>query len=198
MIIWINGAFGAGKSQTAYELHRRLPGSFIYDPERIGYFLQANMPAAIKQGDFQQYPMWREFNYTMLMHLYKEWAGPLIVPMTIVDLPIFAEIVGRLRDEGAVVNHFALMAQPDTLIKRLRSRGDGRHSWPAQQIQRCTSGLSDEAFRQHIDTDSLAIEQVVETIGSSLNLDLLSDKRGALKKKTDRIVTQLKQIRWFH
>ena len=36
MVIWLNGAFGAGKTQTAYELHRRLPDSFVYDPENAG------------------------------------------------------------------------------------------------------------------------------------------------------------------
>lgn len=30
MIIWLNGAFGSGKTQTAYELHRRLRNSYIY------------------------------------------------------------------------------------------------------------------------------------------------------------------------
>ena len=38
MIIWINGAFGSGKTQVAHELKRRLENSFIYDPEQIGYF----------------------------------------------------------------------------------------------------------------------------------------------------------------
>lgn len=60
MIIWINGAFGAGKTQTAYELHRRLPDSYVYDPENIGYFIRKNLPPALCEGDFQDYPMWRE------------------------------------------------------------------------------------------------------------------------------------------
>ena len=42
MIIWLNGAFGAGKTQTAYELHRRLPGSYVYDPENAGFFMRAS------------------------------------------------------------------------------------------------------------------------------------------------------------
>ena len=37
MIIWLNGAFGAGKTQTAYELKRRIPGSVIYDKERTEF-----------------------------------------------------------------------------------------------------------------------------------------------------------------
>ncbi len=46
MIIWINGAFGSGKTQTAYELHRRLDGSYVYDPENAGYFIRKNLPSA--------------------------------------------------------------------------------------------------------------------------------------------------------
>ncbi|MBQ9717880.1 MAG: tunicamycin resistance protein, partial [Clostridia bacterium] len=38
MILWINGTFGSGKTQTAAELHRRIPDSFVYDPENVGYW----------------------------------------------------------------------------------------------------------------------------------------------------------------
>ena len=44
MIIWINGTFGAGKTTTACELHKRKPNSTVYDPERFGYVLMANIP----------------------------------------------------------------------------------------------------------------------------------------------------------
>ena len=40
MILWLNGAFGAGKSQMAFELARRLPRAFVYDPERAGCFMR--------------------------------------------------------------------------------------------------------------------------------------------------------------
>jgi thymidylate kinase len=39
MIIWINGAFGAGKTTLAEELHRRLPDALAFDPEFVGYIL---------------------------------------------------------------------------------------------------------------------------------------------------------------
>jgi hypothetical protein len=35
MLLWINGPFGGGKTQTAHELQRRLPGSVICDPEHV-------------------------------------------------------------------------------------------------------------------------------------------------------------------
>ena len=39
MIIWVNGAFGVGKTQTSNELHRRIQNSFFFDAETAGYFI---------------------------------------------------------------------------------------------------------------------------------------------------------------
>lgn len=33
MIIWLNGTFGAGKTTTAHELAKLVPGSRLFDPE---------------------------------------------------------------------------------------------------------------------------------------------------------------------
>ncbi|MFD0693127.1 hypothetical protein ACFQZT_03390 [Paenibacillus sp. GCM10027628] len=110
MIIWINGAFGSGKTQTSFELYRRIPNSFVYDPEHAGYFIRKNIPKELSGGDFQNYPMWREFNYQMLAYISKEFKGTIIVPMTVVDPLYFDEIVGRLRNNNVTVHHFTLWA----------------------------------------------------------------------------------------
>ncbi|CAI6224437.1 hypothetical protein NRS6186_01805 [Bacillus subtilis] len=55
MIIWINGAFGSGKTQTAFELHRRLNPSYVYDPEKMGFALRSMRSSAgsdMKAGSF--------------------------------------------------------------------------------------------------------------------------------------------------
>lgn len=124
MILWINGAFGAGKTQTAFELHRRIPHSFVYDPENAGYFIRKNIPPSIKKPDFQEYPLWREFNYAMLKHIACEYDGVIIAPMTVVDPVYFEEIVGRLRTDGMTVKHFALCAPREVILQRLKSRGN--------------------------------------------------------------------------
>ena len=41
MLIWVNGPFGGGKTQTAHELQRRLPGSALCDPELVGFGLHS-------------------------------------------------------------------------------------------------------------------------------------------------------------
>jgi len=198
MIIWINGAFGAGKTQTAFELHRRIKNSFVYDPENLGFFISKNIPSSLKKkGDFQDYEVWRELNYSLIKYIEVNFDGVLIIPMTIVNPKYFNEIVGYLRNQGVIVKHFALMASKETLLKRLRSRGDGTNSWPAQQIDRCLEGLSNEDFQSHINTENMTIDDVVEKIAFMSNINLLPDNMGRLEKRVNRIITQIKHIRLF-
>ncbi|WP_161487968.1 AAA family ATPase [Paenibacillus glacialis] len=192
MIIWINGAFGSGKTQTSSELFRRIPNSFIYDPENTGYFIRKNIPKPIHKGDFQDFVMWRQFNYSMLKTIHDEFSGTIIVPMTIVSPEYFSEIVDRLREDGITVNHFTLCASKNTLLKRLRSRGEGKNSWAARQIDRCIAGLSHEVFQDHLDTDEMSIEDIVEQIAALTNSTLLPDRRSRLRKMIDRFITKLK------
>lgn len=197
MIIWINGAFGSGKTQTAHELCRRMPQAFLYDPENVGYFLRKNTPKALEGDDFQDMAAWRECNYSILKMLHNEYKGPIIVPMTLVNAQYFDEIVGELRRDGAEVKHFALCASKDVILGRLKKRREVPHSWAAQQIDRCMAGLSQEVFQRHIDTDRLSIDQVVEHIAGLANVELLPDRRGRVQKAAGRIMTQLKHIRYF-
>ncbi|NYF26130.1 AAA family ATPase [Sporosarcina sp. JAI121] len=198
MIIWINGAFGSGKTQASYELKRRIPNSLVYDPENIGFFINRNIPKEIRKGDFQDYSIWRELNYITLKYIDSEYDGVIIVPMTLVNPQYFEEIVGKLRDDGVIVNHFVLWASKGTLQKRLRSRGERKNSWGEKQIERCIQGLSKNIFKHRIETDKLTVESVVETIASMLDIQLLDDNRNKFKKRLDRIKTQIKQIRFIN
>ncbi|MEV5024584.1 AAA family ATPase [Paenibacillus sp. LPE1-1-1.1] len=196
MIIWINGAFGAGKTQTAHELHRRLEHSYLYDPENAGYFIRKNTPSSTHKSDFQQYPMWRDMNYAMLKHLDEDYDGIIIVPMTLVDPPFFDEIVGRLRDSGADVHHYALCASEATIKKRLRGRGERPNCWAEQQMARCVSGLADARFGHHVDTEHSSVSEIAEQIAAMSKLSLLPDHRSKIKKAYDRVLTQVKHIRF--
>ena len=193
MIIWINGAFGSGKTQTSYELHRRIPNSVVYDPEKIGFFINKNIPKEISKRDFQDYSIWRELNYTTLKYIVSEYKGIIIVPMTIVNPQYFEEIVENLRNDGVIVNHFVLWASKETLQKRLSSRGERKNSWGAKQIDRCIKELSNDIFKHRIETDQMTVESVAETIASILDIHLMDDNRNKLGKKLDRIKTQIKQ-----
>jgi adenylylsulfate kinase-like enzyme len=59
MIVWINGAFGAGKTTTADLVIKdlvikRLDGERLFDPEYVGYLLMRYVEPPT--GDFQGRP----------------------------------------------------------------------------------------------------------------------------------------------
>jgi hypothetical protein len=39
VIVWLNGAFGVGKTTTVLQLPALVPGSRLFDPETVGYML---------------------------------------------------------------------------------------------------------------------------------------------------------------
>ncbi len=55
MIIWLNGAFGAGKMATARELAATMPDVRLFDPEMVGFLLR-EMLKDHQFSDFQDLP----------------------------------------------------------------------------------------------------------------------------------------------
>jgi len=64
LIVFINGAFGIGKSTVARHLRTRLGGRAIFDPEPLGVFLQHVAQWFPLNGagtdDFQDLSAWRQ------------------------------------------------------------------------------------------------------------------------------------------
>lgn len=194
MIIWINGAFGSGKTQTAYELHRRLDASYVYDPENAGCFIRENLPSALGKDDFQDYPMWRAFNLEMLEYIAENFQGDIIVPMTVTNRAYYDEIIGALSRKYDV-RHIILCASEATIRRRLRSRFEGKRSWAVGQIDRCLRAFDTEIVGEKIITDDLSVEQTVEIIGKLTEKELSVDRRGAIRRAIDRFATRLRHIR---
>jgi hypothetical protein len=65
MPIWLHGPFGGGKTQTAYELHGRLPGSVVCDPGHVGFGMRRMTPPSLR-ADFQDYRAWRQAVFEIL------------------------------------------------------------------------------------------------------------------------------------
>ena len=198
VILWLNGAFGAGKTTAAYELHRRLADSFVYDPENVGYFLRKNMPQACHTPDFQDMALWRGFNYQLLKELHDTYGGTVIVPMTLVNPVYYREIVQRLADEGVPVLHVILYASRETILKRLRKRSLGRlgrEAFAVEAIDRCLAFFDGQEAGIRIETDHMTVEQIVVRIGEESGLALLPDKRSGLARKAARVGTLLRHIR---
>ncbi len=165
MIIWINGAFGSGKSTVAEKLHERIEWSHIFDPEQVGYFLWDNFPEELKEKEnFQHMPIWREFNYKILKYLNETYDGDLIIPMTLYTKQYYDEIIGSLIKDGIDVKHFILSASKKTIINRLVQRGEKEDCWAVQHIDKCINFYENEVTEIKIDTENKEVNQIVDII----------------------------------
>ncbi|MER6527811.1 AAA family ATPase [Streptomyces sp. NPDC001508] len=208
MLLWINGPFGGGKTQTAHEIQRRLPGSVICDPEHPGFGLSRMLPPELR-GDFQDLTSWRQGVVEVLDLALARHDGVVIAPMTVTDTGHFAETVGRLRELGHDVQHFTLLAERETVLRRLRERGLGqllrlsggkktvprRESWAVQQLDRCLERLREPEFAEHLWTDHSTVPKTADRIAVLAGLTLLSNTEGALRTRIRQVGVGLRHIR---
>ncbi|MFE3542747.1 AAA family ATPase [Nocardia sp. NPDC059177] len=210
MLLWINGPFGGGKTQTAFDLHRRLPGSVVCDPESVGFGLHRMMPSALR-GDFQDYPSWRQGVFEVLDHVVRHHDGVVIAPMTVANPRYFDETVGRLRTAGHDVRHFALLAERATVLNRLRDRGLGlaavlrlvgkqdlllrMEQFAVDRLDYCLDQLRAPEFAEHLWTDTTPIAAVADRIADSAGLTLTPDTDGPIRGTLRRVAVTVRSAR---
>ncbi|MEU5894135.1 AAA family ATPase [Streptomyces sp. NPDC047461] len=209
MLLWINGPFGGGKTQTAYEIQRRLPGSVVCDPEHAGFGLRRMLPPELR-GDFQDLKTWRQGVVEVLDLALTKHDGVVIAPMTVTDSGYFAETVGRLGELGHDVRHFTLLARRETVMKRLRERGFGhllqyvggknaglgRETWAVQQLDHCLERLREPEFAEHLWTDESTVPKTADRIAVLAGLTLRPNNEGALRTRLRQVRVGVKHIRF--
>ncbi|MBW0013868.1 AAA family ATPase [Mycobacterium sp.] len=198
MLVWINGPFGGGKTQTAFELHRRLPDSVVCDPEEIGFGLHRAMPRALRTN-FQDYPAWRQGVYEVLDHVIGAHRGVVIAPMTVIEPKYLAETVGRLRERGHDVRHFALLANRETVLRRIHGRtlwGLSRDPFATSHVDRCLDRLRGPEFAHHVWTDAIAVPEVAQCIATSAGLALRPNTEGPVRRRLRQSWISIKHIRF--
>lgn len=209
MLLWINGPFGGGKTQTAHEIQRRLPGSVICDPEHAGFGLRRSLPPELR-GDFRDLTSWRQGVVEVLDLALTKRDGAVIAPMTVTDPVCFEETVGRLRELGHDVHHFTLLAQRETVLRRLRERGFGhllrhvagknaglrRESWAVRQLDHCLERLCEPEFAEHLWTDHSTVPKTADRIAVLAGLTLRPNTEGALRTRLRQAGVGVKHIRF--
>ena len=172
MIVMLNGSFGVGKTTVATLLRKALPGSAIYDPEWVGYYIRRR-PKWIKlkgegTDDYQDIDLWRR-SVVMGVRLFHGFvSGPLLVPMTFSHYGYFDEIVSGIRHFAPDVHLFCLKASLATLQARLLQRGvaidspDGQ--WLARRITECVAAHQDPCFGEAVNTEHCSAAEVAQTI----------------------------------
>ncbi|KUM79578.1 AAA family ATPase [Streptomyces sp. ISL-22] len=209
MLLWINGPFGGGKTQTAHEIQRRLPGSVVCDPEHAGFGLRRMLPPELR-GDFQDLTAWRQGVVEVLDLALTKHDGVVIAPMTVTRPDCFAETVGRLREIGHDVRHFTLLAERETVLKRLRERGFGhllqyvagknaglrRESWAVRQLDHCLERLREPEFAEHLWTDHSTVPKTADRIAVLAGLRLRPNNEGALRTRLRQAGVGIRHIRF--
>jgi hypothetical protein len=209
MLLWINGPFGGGKTQTAHEIQRRLPGSVICDPEHAGFGLRRMLPPELR-GNFQDLESWRRGVVEVLDLALTKHDGVVIAPMTVTSPVYFAETVGRLRELGHDVRHFTLLAERETVLRRLRERGFGhllpyvagkrgslrRESWAVEQLDHCLEALREPEFAEHLWTDHSTVAKTADRIAVLAGLTLRPNREGTLRTRLRQARVGLRHIRF--
>lgn len=138
MIVWINGAFGAGKTTAARELIELIPNSTLFDPEDIGAAVVHLLPPKhlAEVGDFQDLPIWRRLVIDTAAAMLAELGGTLVVPMTLLRQEYRDEIFGGLAARRISVRHL-LLAPAETI---LRERIAGREATPTLPLAQTGQG----------------------------------------------------------
>lgn len=167
------------------------------------------MTPPLLREDFQDLPAWRQGVYEVLDLVLAKHAGTVIAPMTLLEPSYFREIIGRLREGGHDVLHFALLADRDTVLRRLRERGLGHvvqfiagkdaslrcESFAVSKVDQCLEQLSRPEFAVHVWTDRLTVPQVAESIARSAGLTLNPNNDSAVRGRLRRAWTGIKHIR---
>jgi 8-oxo-dGTP pyrophosphatase MutT (NUDIX family)/cytidylate kinase len=169
MIVWINGAFGAGKTSTARELIDLIPNSTLYDPGLTGAELGRLLPQKrlADVTDFQDLPIWRRLVVDTAAALLAEVGGVLVVPMTLLRQEHRDEIFGGLAARRIPVRH-VLLATDETILRRRIAARDAQDDAPE------TTERNRQWCYEHIESYRAALDwltgdaHVIDTSGRSV------------------------------
>ncbi|MCM2390739.1 NUDIX hydrolase [Streptomyces albipurpureus] len=185
MIVWINGAFGAGKTTAARELIDLIPNSTLYDPELVGAQLRLLLPPKrlAEVSDHRELPIWRRLVVDTAAALLAELGGVLVVPMTLLRQEYRDEIFGALAARGIPVRHVLLRPDETILLSRIAEssepdasphdtgsdEGISSRQWAHDHIEPYNEALTwitEDAFV--IDSSDLTPRQVADRIAEAV------------------------------
>lgn len=121
MIVWLNGTHGAGKTTTSALVQRLIPGSRVFDAEKVGETLMDIKPGLPATDNFQHWPPWRPLVVETARQVLAYTGGSLVIPMTVLVEQYWREISTGLTNHGIPLRHFVLHADQPTLRQRIET-----------------------------------------------------------------------------
>jgi broad-specificity NMP kinase len=121
--IWISGTFGVGKTTTAAQLEAESTHR-IFDPEHVGYMLQANLSDFIRAHDifdFQDLAPWRTLVPQVARSVSDLTGAELIIVQTVLVEEYWNEMRVGMDRLGLPVLHVLLDAEESVMRHRIES-----------------------------------------------------------------------------
>lgn len=169
MIIWLNGAFGAGKTTTARELTHQLAKSRIFDSEQVGFMLRHVLSEPVE--DFQDWPPWRSLVTHTAIEVLRYVEGTLVIPQTLLVQSYAQEIFQAFADAGITVRHYLLHVRQDELARRIEHDRVERRAlgWRMDHLSQYRAALSWlRESAECLDTTHLSAQEVARDIATGL------------------------------
>ncbi|MEM7118085.1 MAG: AAA family ATPase [Chloroflexota bacterium] len=150
MIIWINGAFGAGKTSVTKLLLEEVADACVFDPEDMGYVIQKTFPEA-RALDYQDLALWRQLVTQFIVQAQQRFPCTLIIPMTLVVPAYLNEIFSEVTKGEPNFRHFFLETSKEELQRRITNqviiesdaaKDEEVRQWRLAQIGRCVQAKS--------------------------------------------------------
>lgn len=117
-VLWLNGAFGVGKSSVALHVVGLNPSWHLFDPEWVGYMLRANMHG-FEAPDFQDYPAWRTLVPRVAHEVAAHTGKDLLAVQTVLNRDYWRQIRAGLSTLGLQPVHVLVDAEPDAIRARI-------------------------------------------------------------------------------
>jgi thymidylate kinase len=175
MVIFINGAFGIGKTTVARLLAGQLPKSAVFDPEPIGLVLSrvaSILPLTERTDDFQDLVLWRRLSIRAI-RLALRFQETVIVSMTFSNLSYLDEFLWYFRGSGRPTLHFCLTAPHRVVLERLRAREPrGPTQWQVRRSAECCEAHNRPEFAEHVPTADHSAREVADDILERIRVSL--------------------------
>jgi len=170
VIVWLNGTFGVGKSATATELARIMPGSRVFDAEIVGYMLMSILQDQAV-SDFQDLPPWRALVPVVTAEVERHTGQHLLAVQTVLSRAYWAELTSGFREQKLDVFHVLLEADPQVLAQRIEADDSDRtaRQWRLEHISSYLAARNWLTAAAHLVVDSTARtpEQVAQVIATA-------------------------------
>lgn len=169
MILWISGAYGVGKSTLAEKLQTQLQGSMLFDAEELGNVVRSSYPDCPYGYIFEDYPLWAEFCVRLLSDIHQRFQRTLIVPMTLLRLYSYSQILQPLKNCGIDTRLIVLNASFDTIHDRILARGEDEDCWCMKNAPLAIAGSAALPADLFLTTDGRSVDSLASEVCSWLH-----------------------------